>query len=218
MIKKVIISICTLCFTFLLYGCASSNLSTEDTSVVSGRHDLPAPFVNSFDDLHKHILAERELNNMQYYYVPSWIPEKLTLQIIMIHDRYIEYWFRGYKHELHASDSNKEAIMHALDFMFRWWYPLYESDRLTSISDVYMRPETFYMFVDGIDNVRYYDQGTHAYDPFTIRTFSWIQDGYFFNLSLPLWMISNNAFGEEFYVSHETFETIVSSARRIELE
>jgi len=244
--RKVLMLICVVLAIAFFWGCSN----TQDIPRVSGPHPPPVA-VSSFEDLHNLLLEAGDpdrhsttigtperlimhfgtpygiLRDMQYYFIPSWIPEGFDLHHIIIHNSYIAYWFKGSM--LITHDLGDEPIVYfeqstALEYsvdvrvMFRWWYPPNEG-KPESIDGMGMHQGVEYIFVDGVENMYYYDRSSiRSSGLYVTRLYSWLQDGHFFNLELPLWTIGSSGSDGNVYVSREIHETIASSAQRVLLE
>ena len=166
------------------------------------------------------------LGDTEYYFIPSWIPEGFELQRIFVSSNSIEFLFRSAEAIIYdaneiSDESHVRISENVIQASFRWWRSVPGSSWLSNEHD-WTQPfmSLGLTAVDGVGDMYYYDNNSIHIDfgNYVTRTFMWLYDGHFFNLSLPLRTINDNAFSEEFYVSDEIHEKIAFSAHKVILE
>ena len=141
-------------------------------------------------------LRNRNFGHMERYYIPSWLPEELTISHINFHNEVVSFQF----------DSDGFIT-------FTWWLGANAKNHLNERIELFgLRP------VVGIEGLYYYDHFP------SVRSYHWIQDGYMFRLEIPLRVIEehshpNDGFGraDEAPVGDSIAALVMGSALAVEL-
>ena len=228
MMKRILsLLTCALVIITLFAGCSGAESNSHaGVTVTSGT--FPPFFVDSVEEFHNLLLAARayasdgimthgmtdscgrSLNNairnrtfgdMERYYIPSWLPEELTISRIHFSSGIVSF---GFDVDGVASDQ----------INFTWWLGA-NADRLLNemIGMHGLEPAV------GVEGLYYYD-----FDHGHIRSYHWIQDGYVFRLNIPVRLITrhahqNDGFGRagEAPVGDSIAYLVMNSALAVEL-
>ena len=139
-------------------------------------------------------IHDRIFGDAERYYMPSWLPERFTLNSISFHSSSVAFRFRADDFDQSQWNVHEYLLGNQITFI---WYREVNAESLLSemIEWLSLGP------VVGVAGLDYYDFAAvcNPYINLT-RSYHWIQGGYVFRLSIPLWIIEehghpNDGFG-----------------------
>ena len=168
----------------------------------------PLPRLNSFEDLHEVFLFARGedvwpeldrtersrrmeaidfwgIRDMQYYYIPTWVPEGFKLYRIGFSPDIIWYQFNAYDFDFNRVSDLEYSLINSI--VFQWNVRGNGGDWLRNIID---RSE-MHVSIDGKESMYFHEFGVSPnFEISIVRRYDWLQDDYLFGIDVPLRLIA----------------------------
>jgi len=133
-----------------------------------------------------HLIHDRFFGYMDRYYIPAWVPEGFALSGVRFNSGFI-----GARFNICGFDESQNFIHEYLlknQITFTWYTQfnaenfLYNETRAVGLQPA-----------PGVAGLYFYDFPAAWGSENLARTYYWIQDDYVFTLTMPLWVINENA-------------------------
>jgi len=228
--KRLIIGICIIFIISLNSGCSIINSNLD----ASGASDSfpPPPRFSSIDDFHDNLIITvinadvgsqvgvssvdgnfiqaNDLNEKQYYFIPSWIPDGFELDFMSFSRLFVGSYYKYLKNDdVHGSHDFHDFKLDKT-FSFVWFILANAKEALAyDIEELGLIP------ANGVEGLYYEDYGAYTgTSEHLMRTYYWIQAEYFFKLSIPLWTISGEDGNVDEYTANQL---IMNSALKVDI-
>ena len=214
--KKRITILCELFLCILLFASCTGN-EMRGNNINKSEMDaamplLPPTCLQSYEELNEYLVSAQKyskdtksfskanseeqqviktavniwkIGDIDQYYMPAWIPDRFELNHIAITERYIGYIYNLVGYESSEKSKYKDELANVITFE---WTRVETGAELLK-NTVSSRDLTQ---AAGYENLYYEDFGTTTEpDIYLRRNYYWLEDGYRFMMSIPLWVIED---------------------------